>query len=237
MLLPQDILHKIEQGSEMRVFRLGLALLAVGLLALGYNWRAFRNMATQEAMDTAQLARNIAQGKGYTTLFIRPLSMYFVKQRALANGIVPKPGEVFDYAKIRGMHPDLANPPVYPVVLAGLMKVLPFHYTASATKQLSRNDATSWRSQPDFLIALFNQLLFLGVIALVFFLARRLFDRGVARLSAGLLLGSELFWRFSVSGLSTMLLVLIFLGLAWCVVLVEEEARVPRRGPYGVLVL
>ena len=50
---------------------------------MGYNWRAFKNMATQEAMDAAQLARNIAQGKGYTTLFIRPFSIYLVKKHNL----------------------------------------------------------------------------------------------------------------------------------------------------------
>src|ERR1035437_8305937 len=113
------------------------------------------------------------------------------------------------------MHPDVSNSPVCPAVLAGLMKVQPFNYTISSTKSFSR-------FKPDFLIALFNQLLFLAVIALVFLLARRLFDPGVAWLSAGLLLGTELFWRFSVSGLSTMLLLLIFMGLAWCLVLLEE---------------
>jgi Dolichyl-phosphate-mannose-protein mannosyltransferase len=235
--LPQDILHRIEHGGGLRAFRVGLALLAVLLLGLGYNWRAFKNMATQEAMDAAQLARNIAQGKGYTTLFIRPFSMYLVKQRSLAKGEAPKAGQVADYARVRGLHPDLANPPLYPVVLAGLMKVLPFDYTASATKPFWSNNGHFWRYQPDFLIALFNQLLFLAVIAVVFFLARRLFDRGVAWLSAGLLLGSELYWRFSVSGLSTMLLILIFLGLAWSIVLVEQEVRVPKWGPYGVLAL
>ena len=135
------------------------------------------------------------------------------------------------------MHPDLANPPVYPVVLAGLMKVLPFDYTISTTKPFWSNDGRFWRFQPDFLIALFNQLLFLAVIALVFFLARRLFDPGVAWLSAGLLLGTELFWRFSVSGLSTMLLLVIFLGLVWCLVLLEQETRAPKWGPFGILIL
>ena len=51
------------------------------------------------------------------------------------------------------------------------------------------------------------------------------------------MLGTELFWRFSVSGLSTMLLVVIFLGLAWCVVLLEEEARAPKRGLWGLIML
>ena len=104
---------------------------------------------------------------------------------------------------------------MYPVVLAGLMKVLPFHYPVCRTSSKAPSGATAasfWRYQPDFLIALFNQVLFSGGDRADFFLARKLFDTRVAWLSAILVLGSELFWRFSVSGLSTMLLMMIFLG-------------------------
>jgi hypothetical protein len=230
-------LHKFEVGGGMRYFRVGFALLAIVLLIGLYNLWAFRNMGTQEAMDAAQLARNIAQGKGYTTLFIRPFSMYLVKQRNKEREGAPAVGKVSDLARLRGMHPDLANPPVYPVVLAGLMKVLRFDYTISTAKPFWSSGGRFWRYKPDFCIALFNQLLFLAGITLVFFLARRLFEPAVAWLSAGLMLGTELFWRFSVSGLSTMLLVVIFLGLAWCVVLLEEEARAPKWGPWGIIIL
>jgi hypothetical protein len=233
----QELLHKLEVGGGTRYLRRGLVVVVVVLLGVGYNWRAYRNMATQEAMDMAQVGRNIAQGKGYTTLFLRPLSMSLVKKHNLETQGVPQVGKVADLAQIRGMHPDLANPPVYPVVLAALMKVLPFNYSVSTTKRFWSSGGRFWRFEPDFLIAVFNQLLLLGSVALVFFLARRLFDPGVAWLSAGLLLGMELLWRFSMSGLSTMLLMVIFLGLAWCVVLLEEETRVPKWGPHGLLVL
>jgi 4-amino-4-deoxy-L-arabinose transferase-like glycosyltransferase len=233
----QEVLHKLELGGGMRYVRRALAVMAVLLLVVGYNWRAFRNMATQEAMDMAQLGRNIAQGKGYTTLFVRPFSIYLVKQRNRERGTAPAAGKLADPGELRGMHPDLANPPVYPVVLAALMKVLPFDYTASSTVRFWSSGGRFWWFEPDFLIAVFNQLLLLASVALVFFLARRLFDSGVAWLSAGLVLGMELLWRFSVSGLSTMLLLVIFLGLTWCVVLLEEETRVPKWGPRGVLVL
>jgi len=233
----QELLHRLETGSSLRLFRVGLVVLAVVLLTGGYNWRAYKNMATQEAMDAAQLARNIAQGKGYTTLFIRPLSMFLVKKRNLETQGMPSGGKVPDLAEIRGMHPDISNPPVYPVVLAALMKVLPFDFNVSTTKSFWSKQGRFWRFEPDFLISLFNQLLFFLVIAAVFLLARRLFDGGVAWLSAGLLLGTELFWRFSMSGLSTMLLMLIFVGLTWGLVLIEEEARAPKWGPHGVRVL
>ena len=237
----QDLLHKLEVGGGVRYLRLVLAVLAIVLLVGGYNLRAFRNMSAPEAMDAAQLARNIAQGKGYTTLFVRPFSMFLVKKHNLEKQGAPPVGKLADLAEIQGMHPDLANPPVYPVVMAALMKVLPFKYEVDTThafwSTFRSGKRVFYRYEPDFLISLFNQLLFLAVIVLVFFLARRLFDPGVAWLSAGLLLGTELLWRFSVSGLSTMLLMTFFLGLIWCVVLLEQEARIPKWGPTGILIL
>jgi hypothetical protein len=233
----QEIIHKIEVGAGPRFFRVGLAVLAVAFLTVGYNWRAFRNMASEEAMDAAQIARNISQGKGYTTLFIRPFSMYLVKKRNLDKRSMVA-GQVADLSQIKGMHPDLANPPVYPFLLAGAMKILPFEYLLPAKpKPFWSINGRFWRYEPDFLIGLVNQLLFLGVITLTFFIARQLFDARVARLSAALLLGTELFWRFCVSGLSTMLLILLYLGLAWCLLWVEREVREPKRGVAWLLLL
>ena len=83
MAFLQDVVHKFQSGGAMRYFRVGAAVLAVLVLTFGYNWRAFRNMATEEAMDAAQVARNIADGRGYTPLFIRPFSIVLDKQHNL----------------------------------------------------------------------------------------------------------------------------------------------------------
>ncbi len=231
MPILQDWVHAVATGPGLRYLRIALGILVVAALVFCYDWLCWRNLAAPEAMDAAQVARNLSEGKGFTTLFVRPLSLHLVKQRNLARWGVVRTETRPDYSEIKGMHPDLANPPVYPAVLAGLMKVLPFHYTLVATQPFWNSGGQFWRYEPDFLITLFNQLLFLVVILLTFLLARFLFDRGVAWLTSLLLLGCELMWRFTVSGLSTMLLLLIFLGLAWCLVLVEREAREPKWGP------
>lgn len=234
MPFTQDIIHKLEEGGGMRFFRIGLAVLAVIIFTAGYNWRAFKNFSTQEAMDAAQVARNLAEGRGYTTHFVRPFSIYLVKQVNEQTGRGADGSLLPDYAQLRNMHPDLANPPVYPVVLAGLMKVLPFSHDATSQKPFWSQNNRFWRYQPDFLISFFNQLLFFGMIAAVFFLTRRLFDPTVAWLSALILFGTELFWRFAVSGLSTMLLLLIFTGLLWCLYVLEREVREPKWGRGGL---
>jgi 4-amino-4-deoxy-L-arabinose transferase-like glycosyltransferase len=237
----QTLIHHVEVGAgTRRISRwLQLALVAVGvlLLLLMYNLRAFKNMSTQEAMDAAQIARNLAEGNGYTTLFVRPFSLYLIKQKSQrdhAGGTA----RAADPGCLRGMHPDIANPPVYPVLLAGLMKALPFNFAISRKPKLFWGGGMRFlRYQPDFIISLFNQFLFLVVVASVFFLTCRLFDAAIARLSAVLLLGSELFWRFSVSGISTTLLLLLFVGLTGCLVFLEQEAREPKWKRGGVFLL
>ncbi len=230
-----EVIHKLETGGGMRFFRISLSVLVLITVIFCYNWRAFRNMSTQEAMDAAQVGRNISEGKGYTTLFIRPLSIYLVRK---TNQQRPGKGFGTDSAQLKGMHPDLANPPVYPVLLAGLMKVLPFDYKLPPKpKRFWSNNGVFYRYQPDFLISLFNQVLFVVMTILIFFLARRLFDAPVAWLSAILIIATELFWRFTVSGLSTVLLMLIFTGLVWCLVLLEQEGRAQSPGQSRLFML
>ena len=66
-------------------------------------------------MDAAQVARHLAEGKGYTTDFIRPFSVYLMQKHnhALHAGEIQTTNAV-DFAELNGPHPDLANPPVYP---------------------------------------------------------------------------------------------------------------------------
>ena len=227
--LIQKLINMTEVGAGSRYLRFVVLGLAVVGLALIYNLRAYRNLATQEAMDSAQLARNIADGKGYTTLFIRPFSLYLVQSHNEAKHVAAPATTNLDFAHIKYTpHPDLANPPVYPIMLAGLMKVLPFHYPVELKKPFWSENNRFQRYQPDFQIAMFNEILLLAVVGLTFFLARKLFDVNVAWLSALLTLGCELLWRFSVSGLSTMLLMVVFLGLMRCVLRIEEMGREPQ---------
>jgi hypothetical protein len=233
----QNLIHKLEVGAGRRVLRNALLTLVVMALAVLYDLRAYRNFSTPEAMDTAQLARNIADGKGYTTSFIRPLSLYLVQRNTEARQAGAPVRAGADFAQIQAPHPDLANPPVYPVMLAGLMKVLPFHFDVETMKKFWSDGGRFQRYQPEFLIAVFNEILLLVVMALTFLLARKLFDPAAAWLSALLVLGCALLWRFSVSGLSTLLLMVIFLGLTWSALKTEELAREPQPRPEWLLAL
>lgn len=221
----QDIIHKMEEGAGREWLVRAVAGLALVTLFFLYDFREFKNLATEEALDSAQLARNISQGKGFTTDCIRPFSMYLLKQKQTAD---QKPGQ--DVYRIREAHPDLANAPLYPLLLAAWMKVVPMKHELDP-------DAQFLTHQPDLMIGFLNQFLFIIAAVLVFFLARRVFDAGVAWVSMLVFLGTELYWRFSVSGLPTMLLLVFFLGVVWLLVRMEEGVRAEQRGFGWVLLL
>ncbi len=230
--LIQRFIHMLEVGTGSRYLRIFLVALAVIALAFLYNIRACRNLIAPEAMDAAQLARNISEGKGYTTQFIRPFSLYLVQKHNEPAVPPSSTNAPSDLARIKSAHPDLANAPVYPVVLAGLMKILPFNYPVNLKGTFWASGGNFLRYQPDFLIAIFNELLLFVIILQTFFLAKKLFDINVAWLSALLVLGCELLWSFSTSGLPTMLLLVIFLALMRVLLAIESGAREvqPRNG-------
>lgn len=236
----QDLVHKFEAKGGGGMQKLFVVLL-IGLLLVCYNWRGFRNMNNLEAMDAAQVGRNIANGHGFSTHFVRPFSLTLVKEHNKDRLTVTDTNSRPDFAMVKEvMHPDLANAPLYPLFLAGAMKVLPFDYQINVTKPFWSKPAMRptaerprdfWRFQPDFLIALLNQAVLIVIAAVTFFLARKLFDRAVAWLAFALVICCEVLWRFSVTGLPTLLLMLIFLGLIWCLVWIENEERDPVWSP------
>ena len=215
----QEYLHRFEVGEGVRYLRGAVLLFGLVLLTAAYDWLEFRNLATPDAMDAAQLARNLAEGEGFTTRFIRPLSVHLMEAHATRLG-----GRTNDPACLRGAHPDLAHPPLYPLILAGAMKVLPFDHDIPTGRTFRIH-------QPDLLITFVNQALFFVALAVAFQLARRLFDSAVAWVTVLTMLGSDLLWRFTVSGLSTMVLLIVTLGLAWCLAGAERGAREKAWGP------
>jgi 4-amino-4-deoxy-L-arabinose transferase-like glycosyltransferase len=174
------------------------AILAFAAVAGLYNITAFQSFSSEEAMDMAQLARNISDGHGFTTHSIRPVAVYLLGGKTEAL-------------------PDVTVPPAYPFLLAALMKVTPMQFTASQY----------WLYQPERWIAVFNQALFFVAIVLLFHIARRLFDSRVAWVSAVLFGGTSLFWKFSVSGLATIWVIVVFLAMVACLVRIAERPENP----------
>lgn len=209
----QEWIHLLEEGAGTRWLRGALFVACLIGLATIYNHRCFRHFSNPEAMDAAQLARNISEGKGFTTDFIRPAALHFLK-REKEKTFLDEP------------HPDVANAPLYPWLLAGWMRVVGFDYAIEHDLAEAGEDYG-----PERWIAWFNQLLLILVILGTWWLARRLFDPFVAWVATSLLAGTDLLWRHSISGLSTCLALLLLTVLAHLLVSLErvgDDAEAPR---------
>lgn len=207
----QGWIHAFEEGAGARWIKILTGVLAFFTLALVYNYRSYQNLWLPDAMDNAQVARNVAEGRGFTTDFIRPLSVHLLQKKAGGTNAVT------------GVHPDLANAPMYPLVLGEYLKRVSPDYAIDRSAPFNRY-------QPDLRIAYLNQGLFFLCVAVLFSIARRLFDDLVAWLSVFAVAGSELFWRYSISGLSTHLAILLLLALVGCLVWAERGAREDKWG-------
>ncbi|MDG1889804.1 MAG: hypothetical protein P8L18_00730 [Verrucomicrobiota bacterium] len=208
----QEFIHKFEEGDGTRSITKTLVLLLLATLFVSYNFREYRSFSAVEAMEMSQLARNLSEGKGYTTQSIRPFSLALVASRHDES--------TSDPSMIQDVHPDLSYPPLYPSLLSLWMRVLPFDYDIPSLK------STRFRKyQPEILISFLNQGLFILSGVLVFILSRHLFDKSVAWMSTAVFFGSDVLWRFSLSGLSTMLSLMLFMLLVTCLVLMERASR------------
>ena len=79
----------------------------------GYAALEFNGLRHAEAMDQAQLARSLARGEGFTTQLIRPLSLGRLADLSPSHDAV-----------VLDNHPDLLNPPAYPLLLGALFYVM-----------------------------------------------------------------------------------------------------------------
>jgi hypothetical protein len=232
----QEFIHKFEEGSGARWLKFVLAVFVVIAAAVAYDLAALRNLSTREGMDNAQLAFNIAEGRGFTTYCIRPFSIYLLNKKRVdeqpISTNVPTATTINpEAAQLSGTHPDLSNPPVYPLLLAGLFKVIQFSHPNLALQQNFRI------YHPDFWIGLFNQGLVLVLVMMVFLLARSMFDESVAWASALALIGAEILWRFSLSGLPTVLLMIIFVALLGVLTRLEKAVREGNGSSRALLLL
>ena len=202
----QSFVHSIEQGKLAPLFRAvagGVVLLTITLL---YLFIQFTGFDSETAMDQAQISRAIASGEGFTTKYIRPLALW---QLDRAHKGVPD-----------GHFPDFLQPPLYPT-----LNVIPLELVKK-----------NWAMTPkdiiytgDRAIAGFSILLFFAAVVVAYFVARRLFDAKLALVGCILLLATDLLWKFSLSGLPQ-ILVMLLLMLASLAILraMSEQEDAPQ---------
>jgi len=203
-------------GRGKKVIQWAALILLAAVLSPIYTASQFRNgLGKREAIDMAQLARNIARGEGFTTHVIRPLGLWQLEQ----NGWDIQNKDTRD--RLINQHPDLSNPPLYPFLLAQVFKVLPksvFKY----------NEADHIFPAERWGILPFNQLCLLASILVMYLWAKRLFDSRVAAMAGWLMLFSDTLWSYGVSGLPTNLLMLLLLLAVYCLFLADGRLNPPE---------
>jgi 4-amino-4-deoxy-L-arabinose transferase-like glycosyltransferase len=183
----QRAVHALEAGGMAIWLRRALLLLAVLAVAVFYLMREVRGLATSQAMDQAQIGREIAMGHGWRTKFIRPRAIGQLQNRG--KDVAQK------------IWYDTYNAPLPPLVDA--ITLFPIR---SQLKMTPRD--TTYIG--DRAIALGGVVLFVGSLVIFFLVARRLFDQRLALLSGSLVLVCDMIWQYSLSGLPQMLLLLLF---------------------------
>lgn len=208
----QDWVYNVEAGFlRFWLVRIALFLLVIGISAY-MGIREFNGLRTFEAMDLAQQARQLAEGKGYTTLLIRPLALWQVRSNFSSE------------APSINSFPETLTPPLYPTILAGFFKagmlanLVHFELSAEALKGFRV-------FSPDFVVLALQILLVVSSAFLVYAWAERQFDIGTGVLAVVFFLGTSPVWSQAVEGGPTLLVVFLYALAGWlfCLGISEQE--------------
>jgi 4-amino-4-deoxy-L-arabinose transferase-like glycosyltransferase len=198
----QRVIHALESGGAAVWMRRALALALVIGLALFYLLHEFRGLATSQAMDQAQIGREMLHGHLWKTKFARPLAVEQLKRHG--KNVTAK------------IWTDTYNAPLPPFVDAIALLPVRSHLTMSPDPLYLG----------DQMIALMSIVLFVASVVVLFLIARRLFDQPLALLGCAMVLVGDVFWQYSLSGLPQMLLLLLFnLTLYALVRAIETQAE------------
>jgi hypothetical protein len=209
----QGFLHAFEQGRVLGWLVRLIVAIVIALLAgmwFGYKFNGFSDPA---AMDQAQIGRQLATGQGLTTLYARPLAMNLMQTR---RDLVPAP------------LPDISQAPLGPLLNAAVLRIT----GANAAPARDRFVSPAERA-----ITAAAFCFFAGSLVLTYLLGRWLFDGKLALLGVGLVIVTDLVWRFTFSGLPQMAMLFFFTGALLALAGAMEAAGAERRGRAFLLVL
>lgn len=177
--------------SSSPLIRLAVYAIAIGM-ALTHVFITFRGLSSATGMEQAQMAREIARGNLFQTKVIRPYAWAVLVQ----EGKAPAPMAM----------PDITQPPLQPLVLAPVFKLLHRYHAYEPGK----NGAIYLL---DRAVACVGAAGFLLTLFWTHGAARRLFDDTVAGVTVAVLLVCEPLWELAVSG-SPVALLLPLMALA-----------------------
>jgi len=213
----QDLVYSVDAGLGLKIIRTTLFCLFVILLIGVFTARQFRGFDTAEAMDYAQLGRNLAQSNRYVTQCVRPVSIATVS------------AHTFDGDARIDNHPELFKPPLYPALLAANFKF----FNLIGVDLFPLNEAFQGiRVYPaeQWVIVPINH--FFSVLSglMLYLLGRKLFSHRIGLLGVTTYFLSEMVWTDSLQGTGIPVLVFFVLSGIYFALLamINRRERKPR---------
>ncbi len=204
----QDLVYNVDVGIGLFLIKISLYFLFIFIVILLYTATQFRGLKDAEAMEYAQLGRNLMTQKSLVTQAIRPSTMWFLKEKS--------PRKDFQAE----VHPDILHPPVYPAMLAGWFALTRAQFPTQPTAV-----EAGGIYGPDTRIVILNHLFTLIAALLTYLLGRRLFDGRVAFMGVTMYLISDMVWFDSISGLGLSMLTCWVLGAIYTAVIASSRIQ------------
>jgi 4-amino-4-deoxy-L-arabinose transferase-like glycosyltransferase len=201
----QDLVYNVDVGIGLRLIKISLYVLFVMIIMLLFTVMQFKGLRDAEAMDYAQLGRNLMRSGRLITQCVRPASMWYMIEKSHYHN--PKIMQ----------HPDIMHPPLYPTLLAGGFKVMQIPFPTAARARVY--PAERWAIIP------INHFFALMTGLLVFLLGRYLFDNRIAWLGMTVYYLSETVWRDSISGLGISIITFLAVSVFYTILLAAGRAR------------
>lgn len=209
----QDLVYNVDAGIGLRLIKSSLYVLFIGFIILLYTANQFKGLRDAEAMDVAQLGRNVMLTRSFTTQNVRPASIWFQGPRRENPQVA-----------IHG-HPDIVHAPLYPLLLGGWFRITGARFDGVPEGPLQV-------FQPEYRIMFLNHLFTVLTGILVYLLALRLFDRRVALLGVTVFFLSDTVLRNSLSGTGTSVVAFWAMAAVYAMVIAVgrmEESKALRR--------
>jgi len=183
-------------NDKSNIWRVSLIVLVLFMTAFQL-FISFRGLEHSAAMDQAQIARNIAQGNGFSTGFIRPKQLL----DASAHHDV-------DVSHFR----DTNYAPLHVYALAGALSITGM----DDFEDCRMSDDGIMIYAPDRVIAATSAIFFLIALFLSYLLIRKLFDEVVAMTVVLMMSLSDVLLQFSTSGLAQPMMMCFLMGAILC---------------------
>ena len=210
----QTSIQWLDQGQGKRIIQTLTFVIFIILFTWYHCAKRYNGPSSENIIEQALIGKNLAEGKGFTSQVIYPQAITTLKSHR-SSFINKKQGI-----------PDLYHPPIYPLVIAGGLKLIPPKIRQQIWETPTSGPLTVFSAfNGDNYLLIINIVFFWVTCFLTYYLAKRIFSKKAGLISILSLLLSVGIWDrvLLVSGVPILMSLLLLMFVLWCFL---EEARV-----------